>query len=189
MRENPGLKNELSSHLYLRNSPLNIRDSLYGGQNGAHKNILQSQAGEKINYVDVISLYPDICKYGNFPVGHPKVYVGADCPADCFDREGFMKCKVLPPRKLYQPVLTYKFNSKLMFPLCSACANTMKQGSCTHSNEERCIVGTWIVDEVRKSVDMGYGLVDVFEFWEYSVTCFDKGSNPGGHLRNMLTCS
>ena len=63
-----------------------------------------------------------------------------------------MKCKVLPHRKLYQPVLTYKCNSKLMFPLCSACANTMNQGSCSHSNEERCIVGTRIVDKVRKAV-------------------------------------
>ena len=26
---------------------------------------------------------------------------------------------------------------------------------------------------------MGYGLVEVFEFWEYSVTCFDKDTNSG----------
>jgi hypothetical protein len=31
-------------------------------------------------YVDVISLYPYICKYGKFPVGHQKVYVRVDCP-------------------------------------------------------------------------------------------------------------
>ena len=30
------------------------------------------------------------------------------------------------------------------------------------------------MDEVHKAVDMGYGLVDVFEFWEYEVTCFDR---------------
>jgi len=30
--------------------------------------------------VDVICQYPYICKYGKFFVGHPKVYVGADCP-------------------------------------------------------------------------------------------------------------
>jgi len=28
------------------------------------------------------------------------------------------------------------------------------------------------MDEVRKAVDMGYGLVDVFEFWENKVTYF-----------------
>jgi hypothetical protein len=75
--------------------------------------------------VDVISLYPYICKYGKFPVGHLEVYVGADCPPDCVDREGIIKCKVLLPRELYHPVLPYKSNSKLMFPLCSACADTM----------------------------------------------------------------
>jgi len=76
-----------------------------------------------------------------------------------------------------------------MFPLCSACANTMNQGSCTHSDEERYIIASWLTDKVRKAVDMGYGLVEVFEFWEYSVTCFDKETNSGGLLQNMLTCS
>jgi hypothetical protein len=49
----------------------------------------------------------------------------------------------------------------------------MNQDDCTHSDEERCIFRTWIVDLVRKAVDMGYGLVDVFQFLEYEVTCFD----------------
>ena len=56
----------------------------------------------------------------------------------------------------------------------------MNQSSCTHPVEERCIVGTWIVDEVREAVDMGHSLVDEFEFWENSVTCFDIGTNSGG---------
>ena len=130
--------------------------------------------------MDVISLYAYICKYCKFPVGHPKVYVGADCPPDCVNREGIIKCKVLPPRGLYHPVLPYKSNSKLMFPLCSACADTMNQDDCTHSDEERCIVGTWVVDEVRKAVELGYDVKDVYEFWEYKVTCFDKDTNSGG---------
>jgi len=71
---------------------------------------------------------------------------------------------------MYHPVLPFESNSKLLFPLCSACADTKNQADCTHSDEERCRFGTWIVDEVRKAVDMGYGLVDVFQFWEYNVT-------------------
>ena len=67
-----------------------------------------------------------------------------------------------------------------MFPLCTPCADMMNQGNCTLSDEERCIVGTWVVDEVRKAIEMGYGLVDVLEFWEYEVTCFDRGTNSGG---------
>jgi hypothetical protein len=105
--------------------------------------------------VDVISLDPYICKYGKFPIGQPKVYVGTDLPSDCLDRNGIIKCAVLPPRNLYHPVLPYESNSKLMFPLCSACADTMNQGDCTHSDEERCIFGTCVVDEVCKAVEMG----------------------------------
>jgi len=108
------------------------------------------------------------------------VYVGADCPPNCLEREGIIKCKVLPPRKLYYPVIPYKSNSKLLLPLCSACASTMNKGSCTQSDEERCIIGTWIVDKVRKVVEMGHNLADMFEFWEYSVACFDKGTNSDG---------
>ena len=77
-----------------------------------------------------------------------------------------------------------------MFPLCSACADTMNEGSCTHSDEQQYIVGTWAVDEIRKVVEMTYGLVDLFEFWVYSVTCFDKGTNSGGPIAeyvDMLT--
>jgi len=37
-----------------------------------------------------------------------------------------------------------------------------------------------VVDEVRKDVEMSYGVLDMFEFWEYQVTCFDKDSNTGG---------
>jgi hypothetical protein len=36
------------------------------------------------------------------------------------------------------------------------------------------------VDEVWKAVDVGYDLLHVLEFWEYSVTRFDEGNNSGG---------
>ena len=53
---------------------------MYGGRTEASKTHYRVKDGEAIRYVDVISLYPYISKYGKFPVGHPKVYVGADCP-------------------------------------------------------------------------------------------------------------
>ena len=34
-----------------------------------------------------------------------------------------------------------------------------------------------MVDGVSKDIEMCYVLVDVFEFWEYSVTCYDRGTN------------
>ena len=98
---------------------------------------------------------PYICKYGNFPSGHPKVYVGADCPIDCLDRKGNKKRNVPPNTKLYNPVLPYKSNSKLIFPLCSACANTMNQGEFTDSDNEPSLVETWVID---RSSRPWYGL-------------------------------
>jgi len=56
----------------------------------------------------------------------------------------------------------------------------MNQGNFIHSDEERCIVGTWVVDEVRKGVEMGSGVMDVLEFGEYEATCFDKDTKIGG---------
>jgi hypothetical protein len=53
----------------------------------------------------------------------------------------------------------------------------MNHGHCTHSG--RCTVAKWIVDEVRKAVEMGYSLLELFEFWKF-VKCFDKGNNSGG---------
>jgi len=36
------------------------------------------------------------------------------------------------------------------------------------------------VHEVHKAIETGYGLVDLLEFCEYKVTCFDRGTNSGG---------
>jgi uncharacterized protein YbaR (Trm112 family) len=81
LQNSPGLENELKSHPYVKNSPINIRYALYGYRTEASKAYYIVEAEEKIHYVDFISLYKSICKYGKFPIGHPKVYVGADFPS------------------------------------------------------------------------------------------------------------
>jgi len=72
LSENPGLENELYSHPSVKNSPINIRDALYGGRTEATKTYYIAKEGEKIHYVDVISLYSYICKYGKFPLATRK---------------------------------------------------------------------------------------------------------------------
>ena len=42
------------------------------------------------------------------------------------------------------------------------------------------------MDEVRKAIDMGYILVKVFVFWEYEITCFDRGTNSGGPFSGYI---
>ena len=46
--QNPGLEKELSSHPCLKNSPLNIRDALYGGRTEATKTYYKIRPGKKL---------------------------------------------------------------------------------------------------------------------------------------------
>jgi hypothetical protein len=36
------------------------------------------------------------------------------------------------------------------------------------------------------SWNMGYDLKNVFDFWEYEIKCFDRGTNSGGLFAEFL---
>jgi len=96
----------------VRHSPLHIRDALYGGRTEAlclHYKIAENEK-ETIQYCDVMSLYPYLCKYFKFPIGHPVVHVGDTCKdiRACLQMEGQIKCAILPPTDLYHPVLPFR---------------------------------------------------------------------------------
>lgn len=106
----------------LNSLPLNPRSAFFGGRTGNTKIYHSCEAGEEIKYADVCSLYPYVCKYGKYPIGHPTVYVGDDeCKSRGIDAEGLLKCKIIPPFNLYHPVLPTKMHDKLMFLLCRTC--------------------------------------------------------------------
>ena len=75
--ENPSFRNPILTNDYLNN---------FSGD-------------EKIKYYDYTSLYPDVQKYCEYPVGHPEIITENFKDLSCYF--GFMKCKVLPPKKLY----------------------------------------------------------------------------------------
>ncbi|XP_062579153.1 uncharacterized protein LOC134241085 [Saccostrea cucullata] len=134
-------------HLELT-SPLQPRDAFFGGRTEAFK--LHAQADENIDikYFDVTSLYPFINKTGKIPLGRPQIVT------ENFDLlqnyEGLIKCRILPPKHLYMPVLPSKINNKLLFGLCRTCMEKQIQ-TCEHTDRERMISGTWVTDEVKKS--------------------------------------
>ena len=72
---------------------------------------------QTIQYVDVTSLYPYVCKYFNFPIGHPVIHVGDSCQdmQAMLLKDGVMKCSILPPKRLYHPVLPFRCNKRLLF--------------------------------------------------------------------------
>ena len=81
------------------------------------QNILQSQAGGENQLCGCISLYPYICEYGKFPVGHPKVYVVADCPPDCLDGRGLSNVRFYLPGNC---IIQY-FRTNAIPNWCSLC--------------------------------------------------------------------
>ena len=124
--------------------------------------------------MDVMSLYPCICKYGKFPVGHPVIHAGDACrdTEAMLQKEGLIKCTVLPPTCLYHVVWPYRCNNKLLFCLCRSCAKQQDfENECPHSTDaERALTGTWVMDEVRLAVQKGYKVLEIFEVYEYDVT-------------------
>lgn len=112
-----------------------------------------------------LSFYPWTNKYCEYPIGHPEIYSENFGPLE--DYFGLIKCTVLPPRGLYHPVLPYRSNNKLTFPLCRTCADSMQQHPCHHSDEERAISGTWVSIELMKAIEKGYHVVHVAQVWHF----------------------
>ena len=126
---------DLQRHPIVRHVPLNTRDAVYGGRTEAMRLHYKIREGEEtVQYCDM-SLYPYICKYFNFPIGHPIIHVGDTC-ADieaCLKMEGLMKCKIVPPKDLYHPVLPYRWDKKLLFCLCRTCVHEHRE--CRHLSD------------------------------------------------------
>ena len=156
--------------------PLNPRDAFYGGRTNATKLLYNFKDNECGRYVDFCSLYPTVQYYQKYPIGHPtKIF-----NPERYDKSwyGLIKCKVIPTRKLYHPVLPQRIKvvheekegkkkksiayEKLVFTLCKACAETRNQNKCEHSDNERSFIGTWTTDEINKALEKGYKVLRTY---------------------------
>jgi hypothetical protein len=66
---------------------------------------------DALNYISFLQ-----CFLQFVPIGHPEIVTEGF--TDIQQYEGLIKCKILPPRGLYIPVLPVKMNNKLLFTLC-----------------------------------------------------------------------
>ena len=143
------------------------------------------------------SEYPWACKYGRFPIGHPEIFtndkikISTPFPNPTNGRQlpyfGLVKCRVLPPKDLLDPVLPsrFKINSaeKLLFTLCHQCAveQNKEPGSCQHTEQERSFVGTWVTPELQEAIDNGYRILEMIEVWDFDRSMqFDSGDPDSG---------
>lgn len=81
-----------------------------------------------------------------------------------------IKVKILPPRKLYHPVLPFRIKGKLVFPLCRSCAENERQESCKCSDEDRCLIASWCTPELIKAVECGYVILNIYEVYHWDET-------------------
>ena len=150
--------------------PLNPRDAFYGGYTNATKLLYNFKENECGCYIDFCSLYPTVQYYQKYPIGHPtKIF-----NPEKYDKSwyGLIKCKVVPPRKLYHPVLPQQIKvdsyEKLVFTLCKMCAEMRNQNECKHTDAERSFIGTWTTDEISKAIDKGYKDLRTYEVWHFN---------------------
>jgi hypothetical protein len=83
-------------------TPLVPRDAFYGGRTEAYTLYKEASLDEDIDYYDVTSLYPYVNKTGKIPAGHPTIITENFKSLEKY--EGLVKCKILPPRKLFHPL-------------------------------------------------------------------------------------
>ena len=57
-----------------------------------------------------------------------------------------------------------------MFPLCKTCTDTLNQNPCTHTDQERAILGTWCHVELLKAIEKGYQVLEIHEVWHWEET-------------------
>ena len=194
-----------------------MRDAFYGGRCEPVKLIYDFKAKkEQGKYIDVVSLYPTVMYYDEYPVGYPKRIEKPDNYDDKWF--GFVHCKVLPPRGLYLPVLPYKQKTKqahkLMFGLCRTCMDRLiikckhaikakcspdcnkkhcvnckeatqkkkdncptcyeeRNSDCKHSDSERAITGFWTTTELKKAIEKGYQIDQIYEVLHFEKTSTD----------------
>ena len=146
-----------------------MRQAFFGGRTNATKLIYNFQKGEEGVYSDITSLYPTVNYYDIYPKGHPIIYKEEDITdihyKKLLNKEylGFFDVDVIPPKRLYHPVLPTK-GEKLIFDLL----------------EKR---GIWCSNEVYVALDMGYKIKKIYE-----IRHFEEGTKSlfKGYVRKFL---
>ena len=101
---------------------------------------------------------------------------------------GQIKCTVLPPKRLHHPVLPFRCNNKLVFCQCTTCALECKfSGEWVHeSAAQRCLTATWVLDEIRLTIQKGYNVLDIIEVYEYEVINYDPQTRECGLFADYI---
>ena len=168
--------------------PINLRHALSGGRTNSIKLYYNCKPEEMIMYFDYTSLYPFVQKYGEFPDGHPRVIT--ENFDENFNYFGLIRCKILPPKGLYIPVLPHHINKKLVFTLCRTYAEFKSKDRCDHNDEQRAITGLWVSLEIKKAIEKGYKILKYYEVWHWDRTeQYNCSTKEGGLFTGYINAA
>ena len=160
-------------------------ESFFGGRTNASQLYYRTKETEQIKYVDFTSLYPWVNKTCQYPVGHPEVITSDFQDLDHYF--GIAKVRILPPRGLYHPMLPYRSNGKLKFPLCQTCAENENPLPCACPDEDRTMTGTWCNPELQTAVRLGYRVLKIYEVYHWKETTrYDPETKEGGLFASYI---
>lgn len=162
---------------------LHPRDSFFGGRTNAIKLYHEiTEPNETIEYYDYTSLYPYVNKYCKYPIGHPTIITSS-----FRDISSYFGIKILPPKRLFHPVLPFLSNGKLKFALCRKCAENESTDSCKCHDGDRMLIGTWCTPEIDEALSQGYSIVKIYKIYHFAKsTIYDKISGKGGLFANYV---
>lgn len=148
---------------------IDLRETYFGGRTENARFFKECDDTEWFEIVDFCSLYPAVISKYEYMKGHPDVinsnfhnYFTEN--GQFSDRVfGFVKCKVLPPKQMTFPILPGRFSNRLEFVLCRTCAEKNAKQFCTHSDDERALVGSFATPELREALQNGYQVMEVYE--------------------------
>ncbi|KAK9729441.1 hypothetical protein QE152_g15961 [Popillia japonica] len=61
----------------------------------------------------------------------------------------------------------------------------MNQGECTQSAEQRALVGTWLIGEVRTAIEKGYSMLEIYEASGWPTGC-DSADDKEKYIQQYL---
>ncbi|KAK3924463.1 putative DNA polymerase [Frankliniella fusca] len=135
------------AHPTIRTPPLQLRDALAGGRTSALKWHYKADLakGEKIKMADVISEYPNANLRGEYPNGHPTLYLEGD--------------PHMPPPDTWNGVV-------------KTCVEEENTELCHHNDpQQRQLTDSWCAPELLLALrEKGYKLVAVHEVYQYPHT-------------------
>ena len=153
--------------------PLKPRDAFFGGRTGTVALHAVAGEGEEIRYVNVTFLYPWANKNCTYPIGHPQIITQPD-DQSIHSYFGLAQVDILPPARLFPPVLPVCSGQKLTFPLCRSCvreeqAKPMLDRThyCHHWDADRMLRGTWCTPELVQAIARGHTIHRIHEVWHF----------------------